>query len=100
IVGAATSTEGARSVGYHFAADQPFGFALYAQTLITNGNDGETIAGNVYADRSVDPQSSGHAGFCADTVHGSGSYVVFGTPQKSDPGYGNDGQWDVKPQSA
>jgi hypothetical protein len=100
IVGATSATEGASSVGYHFAANQPFGFALYANTLVSNGNDGETIAGNVYADRSIDPQSSGHAGFCADLSNGSGSYVVFGTPQKGDSGYSNDGQWDVKPQSA
>jgi hypothetical protein len=102
IVGAATSTEGARSVGYHFAANQPFGFALYAQTLISDGNDGETVAGNVYADRSINPQASGHAGFCADTnqVTGAGSYVIFGTLQKGDNGYLNDGQYDVRPTNA
>lgn len=100
IVGMGTSTEAASSVAYHFAANQPFGFALYAQNLISNGNDGETVDGNVYANRSIDPQSSGHAGFCADTSNGSGSYIVFGTPQKGDSGYGNDGQFDVRPQSA
>jgi len=100
VVGQTSSTEGARSVGYHFAANQPFGFALYAENLIGNGNDGEAVAGNVYADRSINPQSSGHAGFCADIVNGTRSYVVFGSPQKGDSGYNNDGQWDVKPQSA
>ena len=100
IVGATSSTEGASSVGYHFAANQPFGFALYAENLVSNGNDGETINGNVYADRSINPQSNGHAGFCAGPSNGTGSYVVFGSPQKGDSGYAGDGQFDVKPQSA
>jgi Flp pilus assembly protein TadG len=65
-VGFRNETAGAHSVGYHFPSGQPFGFALYSGTLVSGGNNGEIIDGNVYAYRDIQPQSGGQAGFCAD----------------------------------
>ena len=99
VIGQGKSTEAARSVAYHFAGNQPFGFALYANHLVSTGNDGELISGNVYAGRYVDPQSGGHAGFCAD----NGGLIIFGSPQSGDSGYDakNDpGQADILPKNA
>jgi Putative Flp pilus-assembly TadE/G-like len=83
MIGFNNSTEGAHSIGYHFATNQAFGFALYANSVVSTGNDGETISGNVYANRYVQPQGSGHAGFCAD----NGSYIIFGAAQYGDSDY-------------
>lgn len=99
VIGQSTTTEAGRSVAYHFAGNQPFGFALYANHLVSTGNDGELISGNVYAGRDVDPQSGGKAGFCTD----SGGLIIFGSPQSGDSGYdgkNNPGQADVLPKSA
>jgi hypothetical protein len=101
-LGFGASTEGARSIGYHSGPDVKFGFALFADTITTgNGQSGEIVSGNVYAKHYVAPQSSGQAGFCADSYpnpNGNGNlpgYVLLGFPQKNDSGYQNDGQWDL-----
>jgi len=97
-VGEGTSTERGHSVAYHFAANQPFGVALFADTYVASGNDGELVQGNVYAQRYINPQSAGHAGFCA----GNGGRIVLGAPQapqtydtQNDPG-----QADILPHTA
>lgn len=82
MLGMGNATEGAHSIGYHFATNQAFGFALYANQVVSTGNDGETISGNVYAARYVQPQASGQAGFCVS----NGGYLIFGAYQ-----YGTDG---------
>ena len=96
VIGLGKSTEGGRSVAYHNGPAQPFGFALYAKSVVASGNDGEHVVGNVYAGRNINPQSGGHAGFCTD----NGGYVIFGSPQKGDSGYTGDGQYDILPKSA
>lgn len=93
-----TNQAGAQSVGFHFAPNQPFPFALFSRTIIQSGNQGETIAGNMYADRYLAPQSNGQAGICAapyldsngNTLQG---YIFLGYPQQDDgAAYQNDGQ--------
>jgi Flp pilus assembly protein TadG len=81
--------DGAQSVAYHFAPNQPFPFALYSQTIVQSGNQGENIQGNMYAGRYVAPQSSGLAGICAgDYTDASGNtqhgLVYLGYPQIDD----------------
>jgi hypothetical protein len=86
---------GAQSVGFHFAPNQPFPFALFSRTIIQSGNQGETIAGNMYADRYLAPQSNGHAGICAaPDINGNLGFIFLGYPQQDDgsPPYQNDGQ--------
>ena len=97
-VGYATSTERGHTVGYHFAANQAYGLALFADTYVATGNAGELILGNVYAQRYVNPQSAGIAGFCA----GNGGRVVLGAPQAptSYDTTGNPGQADIVPHTA
>jgi hypothetical protein len=97
-----TNGDGAQSVAYHFAPNQPFGFALFSRTIIQDGNAGETIAGNMYASRYLAPQSNGHAGICAAPytdlagVQHQG-FIYLGFPQAGDgsPPYQNDGQSSV-----
>jgi len=86
--------DAAQSIGYHFAANQPFPFALFSRTIIQSGNQGENIAGNVYADRYIYPQSNGQAGICAGPAGGNPGYIFLGYPQLDDgsPPYQNDGQ--------
>jgi Putative Flp pilus-assembly TadE/G-like len=99
-VGQGPNQDGAQSIGHHFAPNQPFPFALYSRTVIQAGNQGETIAGNIYADRYLAPQDNGHAGICAgpstNPVTGvtSPGYIFLGYPQQDDgtPPYQNDGQ--------
>jgi len=91
----ANDQDAAQSIGYHFASNQPFPFALFSRTIIQSGNQGENIAGNIYADRYLYPQSNGFAGICAgpDANHNPG-YIFLGYPQLDDgsPPYQNDGQ--------
>ena len=93
------TTAGAHSIAYHSPAGSKFGYALYADSIVQSGNNGEIIAGNVYAYRNVIPQSSGHAGICVD-----GS-LVLGDPQapnptpNPDPAAGQNQQANVTPQS-
>jgi Flp pilus assembly protein TadG len=101
MMGFKTSTEAARSIAYHFAGNQAFGFALYADSVVATGNDGEKISGNVYANRYVQPQSGGQAGFCTS----NGGYIIFGAPQWPDSNYdgssgGNVGQHDTPQDGA
>jgi Flp pilus assembly protein TadG len=99
-VGQGPNQDGAQSIGHHFAPNQPFPFALYSRTIIQAGNQGETIAGNIYADRYLAPQDNGHAGICAApstnpvTNVTSPGYIFLGYPQQDDgtPPYQNDGQ--------
>ena len=82
-----TDQDAAQSVGYHFAAGQPFPFALFSKTIIQDGNQGEVVSGNMYAARYVQPQSSGKAGVCAapDPNQNAG-YIFLGYPQSDDGG--------------
>lgn len=97
-VGQPTSTERGHSVGYHFAPNQALGLALFADTYVGTGNDGELIEGNVYAQRYVNPQSAGLAGFCA----GLGGRIVLGAPQApmSYDSSADPGQADILPHTA
>jgi Flp pilus assembly protein TadG len=80
-----SNQDAAQSVAYHFAAGQPFPFALYSRTLIQSGNQGETVDGNIYADRYLAPQSNGHAGICAaPDPYGHLGYIFLGYPQQDD----------------
>jgi Flp pilus assembly protein TadG len=105
-VGFRNEVAGAHSVGYHYPSGQPFGFALYSGTLVSGGNDGEIIEGNVYAYRDVQPQSNGLAGFCSDTdSSGNAGHIVLGAPQygsfpSPDPAAGAPYQHDVNPDEA
>ena len=97
---------GSRSVAYHLPAAQPFGFALYSNTLVTGGNQGEVIDGNVYAYRDINPQSGGHSGFCAGPdANGNLGAIVLGSPQSGsfpspDPAAGSPYQSNVRPTAA
>jgi len=105
-VGFKQETNGAHSIGYHFGAGQAYGFALYSGTLVSGGNNGEVISGNVYAYRDVQPQSNGQAGFCANTDSaGNLGHIVLGSPQSGsfpspDPAAGAAYQYLVKPDDA
>jgi hypothetical protein len=93
--GATSQGEGAQSIAYHFAPNQPFPFALYSRTWIGDGNAPEIVNGNIYAARYLVPQSSGQAAICAapDSL-GHPGFIVLGAPQAPDPGYSNDGQYN------
>jgi hypothetical protein len=93
VIGFGTSTEATRSTAYHFAPSQPFGFALFSKQYAQTQNSPATVAGDVYVERYIQPQSNGKASFCAE-----GGLVVLGYPQVGDPGYQNDGQYDHGPQ--
>ena len=85
VVGSPTSIEGGHAVAYHFGAGQQFGFALYTNTVVTDGNDTEIVTGNVYAYRNINPSSSGHASFCAAQLSdGTQGNIVLGSPQWPD----------------
>jgi hypothetical protein len=95
IIGQSAEQEAAQSVAYHFAPGQPMPFALFSRTYIQSGNDGETVAGNIYADRLLAPQSNGHAGICAaPDPNGNPGFIFLGYPQQNDgsPPYQSDGQ--------
>jgi hypothetical protein len=97
LFGSSLDQDGAQSVAYHFAANQPFPFALFSSTVIGDGNSPEVIYGNVYASRYLAPQGNGQAAICAAPYIDSQGlsrqgYVVLGAPQGLDAGYANDGQ--------
>ncbi|MHB8490192.1 MAG: Tad domain-containing protein [Candidatus Dormibacteria bacterium] len=99
-MGQSQNEDGAQSVAFHFAPGQPFPFALYSRTIIQSGNDGETVSGNIYADRYLQPQDHGHAGICAGPdSNGNPGFIFLGSPQQDDgsPPYQNDGQSSTKP---
>jgi hypothetical protein len=105
-VGFHNEAEGAHSIGYHYPSGQPFGFALYSGTLVSGGNNGEVISGNVYAYRDIQPQSNGRAGLCAGTdSSGNAGHIVLGAPQSGtkpspDPAAGAPYQYQVTPDDA
>lgn len=105
-VGFKHETNGAHSVGYHFGSGQAYGFALWSGTLVSGGNNGEIIGGNVYAYRDIQPQSNGQAGFCAGTdSSGNLGHIVLGSPQSGpfpspDPAAGASYQYQVLPDDA
>jgi hypothetical protein len=94
LLGYSANSDAAESVAWHFASGQPFGFALWAKTVVLAGNHSEEIRGNIYADRFLDTASSStHEGICAeDDPAGNPGYIVLGSPQYGDSGYQNDGQ--------
>ena len=97
VIGQGVSTQGARSTAYHWAPDQTYGFALFAQTIVQTQNKSTLVVGDVYASRNVNPQSSGQAGFCT-----AGGLVILGTPQYGNPNSTQpaDGQSQVVPKTA
>jgi hypothetical protein len=106
VIGASVNTTGAHSIAYHQVPSIPFGFALYANTVVSTGNEIETVVGNTYAYRNIYPQAQGQAGFCAATLSdGSGGNLVLGSPQypnakpalSSDPAQGADQQYVLSP---
>ena len=105
-IGAGSESAGAHSIAYHFPAAQPFGFALFSNTTVSGGNQGEIVQGHVYAYRDVVPQSNGLAGFCAaPDPTGTPSSIVLGAPQSGpfpspDPAAGRPYQANVTPTAA
>lgn len=105
VLGVNHETSGGHSIAYHFPGGQPFGFALYSNTLITTGNESEVVQGNTYAYRDYQPQSNGHASFCAATdPNGVLGHVVLGAPQSGpfpvpDPAAGAPYQSAVTPDT-
>lgn len=96
-----TDQDAAQSVAYHFAAGQPFPFALYSKQYVLTGNQTENIVGNIYAARYLSVQSTG-GGFgviCAsEDSGGNGGYIVLGNPQTGESGYNaktDPGQFDA-----
>lgn len=91
------STQGAHATAYHWAPNQTYGFALYAQTIVQTQNKSTLVVGDVYASRNVSPQSSGLAGFCA-----ANGLVVLGAPQYGVPDntQPSDGQSLILPMTA
>jgi Flp pilus assembly protein TadG len=100
LFGSTSDQDGAQSVAYHFAANQPFPFALFSSTVIGDGNSPEIIAGNVYASRYVAPQGNGHAAVCAapyvdPQLVSHPGFIVLGAPQEGDAAYtSRDGQYN------
>jgi Flp pilus assembly protein TadG len=97
LFGSSSDQDGAQSIAFHYAPNQPFPFALFSSTVIGDGNAPEIINGNVYAARYLAPQSDGQAGICAAPwVDSQGNtnqgFVVLGAPQGPDAGYAGDGQ--------
>jgi Flp pilus assembly protein TadG len=79
-VGMIAGDTAAHAIAYHFAPGQPFGFALYADSFALDSNYDQVITGNIYAYRSIQPQSNGHSATCAQ-----GGSVVLGDPQAPHP---------------
>jgi hypothetical protein len=79
-VGIVAGNAGGHSIAYHYAPGQPFGFALYADSFAQDSNFDQTITGNIYAYRSIQPQSGGHSATCAQ-----GGSIVLGDPQAPHP---------------
>jgi hypothetical protein len=85
VVGQPTGTVGAHSIAYHQVPGTAFGFALWANTVVSTGNEIENVTGDAYAYRNINPQSQGHAGFCVSkNSDGSGGHLVLGSPQYPD----------------
>lgn len=104
IIGSAKSIDGGHAVAYHFGAQQMFGFALYTNTYVTDGNDNEIVQGNVYAYRDLNPSSQGKASFCAAQLSdGTQGNIVLGSPQypnampSPDPANGAAQQYVISP---
>jgi hypothetical protein len=85
VIGQATGTDAASAVAYHFAANQPSGFALFSKTYVASGNQHELIEGNMYVARYIQPQAAGHSTVCAaPDSSGNPGYIVLGAAQKGD----------------
>lgn len=106
VIGVKTETTGGHSVAYHFPGSQPFGFALYSNSVVLGGNQSEIIAGNVYSYRNIQPQSSGQSAFCAASdTNGNVGKIVLGAPQSGpfpspDPAAGSAYQHNLLPTAA
>lgn len=105
-IGAPMDTTGAHAIAFHQVPGIPFGFALYANTVVSTGNEVETVIGDTYAYRNINPQANGHAGYCAAlNPDGSGGNIVLGSPQwpsalpplGSDPAGGAPEQFNLAP---
>jgi Flp pilus assembly protein TadG len=82
VIGAPTGTTGAHSIAYHLVPGTAFGFALWANTVVSVGNEIENVTGDAYAYRNINPQAQGHAGFCVSkNADGTGGHLVLGAPQ-------------------
>jgi len=104
VVGQQSGTVGAHSVAYHLVPNTAFGFALWANTVVSTGNEVENVTGDAYAYRDINPQSNGKAGFCASkNADGSGGHMVLGAPQypnavpSPDPASGQAQQYVLAP---
>ncbi len=104
VVGQRTGTVGAHSIAYHQVPGTAFGFALWANTVVSTGNEIENVIGDAYAYRNINPQSQGHAGFCVSkNSDGSGGHLVLGAPQypssapNPDPAAGQPFQYVISP---
>lgn len=89
VIGRGSDTQGAQSTAFHLPGQVPFGFALYSNTFVASGNAAEFVKGFVYANRFIQPQASGQAGFCAEnsSTTADDGYALFGSPQKGDSSY-------------
>ena len=93
VFGVSSEIAGAQSVAWHLASSTSFPFALFSRTVIQDGNSPEDIAGNIYAQRYLAPQSNGQAAICAGPdPNNNPGYIVLGAPQAGDSGYAGDGQ--------
>lgn len=104
VIGQPTGTTGAHSLAYHLVPGTAFGFALWANTVVSTGNEIEVVKGDAYAYRNINPQSHGQAGFCvAKNADGSGGHLVLGAPQypnatpSPDPASGQPQQYVLSP---
>ncbi|HXA27125.1 MAG TPA: pilus assembly protein TadG-related protein [Candidatus Angelobacter sp.] len=104
VIGVPTGTTGAHSIAYHLVPGTAFGFALWANTVVSTGNEIENVIGDAYAYRDINPQANGHAGFCVSkNADGSGGHLVLGAPQfpnalpSPDPASGQAQQYLLSP---
>ena len=104
VAGQASGTTGAHSIAYHLVPGTAFGFALWANTVVSTGNEIENIVGDAYAYRDVNPQAQGQAGFCVSkNADSTGGHLVLGAPQypdatpNPDPASGQPQQYVVSP---
>ena len=106
VIGVKDETAGGHSIAYHFPGGQPFGFALFSNSVVLGGNQSEIIEGNVYSYRNIQPQSSGQSAFCAATdPAGVLGHVILGAPQSGafpnpDPAANSPYQHNLLPVSA
>jgi Flp pilus assembly protein TadG len=83
LIGQGSTVVASHSIAYHYGPGGPSGWALWSNNDISTGNQKEEIVGDIYYNKTYSPQSSGHAGLCADTYVDSsgitaGGHIVLG----------------------